>query len=124
MGQVRAYVLPRITGTSRVWIAEVDISVENANGKVLYSRQFKGEAVKHPDDKSRDRIGAELALGRAMEAAGKRLQNIAWAQVPIHEDEIIKDGRVLSKNHPSMNKGNSIIAIADKKNKIGHKKSK
>jgi len=87
---------PRVRGTSRVWLAEVDVTIitdnENASflREPLYSKRFTGSAVKNPLDREDSKVGCELALGRALESAGKRLQRIAWNNIPSHpvEEEV------------------------------------
>lgn len=71
MGNVKAYVETSMTGTSRAWVASVNVVVRQGD-KTIYYKEFRGSATKHPSDKTKDKIGAELALGRALESAGKR----------------------------------------------------
>lgn len=51
----------------------------------LEGYEFVGEARCHPDDKFDPEVGTRLALGRALESAGKRFQRQADGLVRMHE---------------------------------------
>lgn len=112
MDKTNAYVKTSLAGTSRAWIAKVKVRVvkEGEEGETeLYKKTFSGVSMKHPKDRTKDKIGAELALGRALENAGKRLQKVAWGEVPAHFP---------SPNHPSMQpSAQLIVAPSSKKQK-------
>lgn len=77
-----------VRGANRVWIAEVDISVESDQA-IIYRKTFTGTAFRDPSDRPNDNVGAQLAIGRALESAGKRIQKIAWQNVQKPEIEKI-----------------------------------
>lgn len=79
-----------VKGTNRIWYAEVGVQIVDSNEnrfsarhptRLLYSKTFTGSAVRHPDDREKDDVGCQMALGRALESAGKRLQKIAWHNI-------------------------------------------
>ncbi len=41
-------------------------------------KTYKGEAIRHPDDKPDDAVGYALALSRAFGAASKQYERSAW----------------------------------------------
>lgn len=76
------YINSWVVGSSRAWIASVNVHIEDGmTGAIHFDNTFKGSATRDPHDREDDVAGAELALGRALEAAGQRLQYVAMKRV-------------------------------------------
>lgn len=69
-------VLVDVVRGDRATVADV---VVKAEGHVV---RVKRDAVRHPDDRPDDTVGGLLAVGRALEAAGRQLQRKGWRRVP------------------------------------------
>jgi len=79
--EVAAHITPGRNAT----IAHVSITYEDSHGHQWVNTV--GEAICHPDDKPNKDVGGELALGRALEAAGRRLVRRANGKVK-HADQM------------------------------------
>lgn len=82
-----------VDGDHRASVAEATVRVikEGDGQKLLYSKKFAASAVRNPVDRHREDIGAMLAAGRALEAAGQRLKKVAWGR--IRQEEFIANHR-------------------------------
>jgi hypothetical protein len=82
-----------------VSMAEVQVDMIGNNFRTpLYFRRFGGSARRNPVDKANRDAGAMIALGRALEQAGKQLQ--AAGDGLVKEDADMKIHRANAKPKP------------------------
>jgi hypothetical protein len=67
-----------------VTVARAGVSIDLGTEFVDYTTV--GHAVRHPDDPDRKDVAYCLAIGRALEAAGKRLRRRAEGLVKMYDD--------------------------------------
>ena len=80
----------------RVCVAELDVEFYGNNFD--YKKTFRGSAIRNLEDKENPDVAELLSYGRALEAAGKRFQRVAWGLVTHGDNNKAHKAKIAGKN--------------------------